>query len=112
MKRIALERRMKEKDAYDIVYCLQNYPGGYASVAAECQPHRKHGIVRDGLGIISDKFATPESVGPIWYANFIDEIDLEEREQHIQFAYQQVTAFLDAVGFQADEGSEGLKDEG
>jgi len=28
MKGMALDDRLKEKDAWDIYYCIQNYPGG------------------------------------------------------------------------------------
>lgn len=99
MKGIALKGRIKEKDAYDIVYCLKNYPGGVEAVAEECRPHLSHGIVREGLGHIARAFASPEATGPTWYANFIEADDLEERERAVQDAYQQVTAFLETAGY-------------
>lgn len=35
MKAAALAGRLKEKDAWDIVYCLRNYPGGVEAVVEE-----------------------------------------------------------------------------
>ncbi len=102
MKGIALEKRMKEKDAYDIVYCLTTYPGGYEAIAQEFLPHRRHGIVREGLGYIAKHFASTDSIGPVWHADFNDVTDPDEREIEIQGAYQRVTAFLEAVGIVAN----------
>ena len=38
MKAMALDSRLKEKDAYDIYYCLDNYQGGLDAVVAEIIP--------------------------------------------------------------------------
>ena len=45
MKGIALNERLKEKAAYDIYYCLRNYPGGLDALVEEFRPHVNHGLV-------------------------------------------------------------------
>ena len=37
MKGYALNGRYKQKDAYDIYYCIRNYPGGPEALAEECK---------------------------------------------------------------------------
>jgi hypothetical protein len=49
MKGMALNDRLKEKDAWDIYYCIQNYPGGLEVVVSEFRPHLNHGLVQEGL---------------------------------------------------------------
>lgn len=36
MKGMALDDRLKEKDAWDVYYCVRNYPGGLHALTAEC----------------------------------------------------------------------------
>lgn len=38
MKGYALNGRHKQKDAYDIYYCIRNYPGGIDALAEACTP--------------------------------------------------------------------------
>jgi len=38
MKGHALRGRYKQKDAYDIYYCIRNYPGGIGALAEDCRP--------------------------------------------------------------------------
>ncbi len=71
MKGFALDDRKKEKDAYDIYFCLANYPGGIARLAKEFQPLMNKGLVRESLGKISAKFQTIESIGPVWAAQVV-----------------------------------------
>lgn len=49
MKGMAMEDRLKEKDAYDIYYSLLNYPGGIDALAGEFKPRLHHGLVKEGL---------------------------------------------------------------
>lgn len=42
MKGHAIEGRYKQKDAYDIYYCVRNYPGGPEALAQECRPLLAH----------------------------------------------------------------------
>lgn len=38
MKGYALNGRYKQKDAYDIYYCIRNYPDGIDALAEACRP--------------------------------------------------------------------------
>lgn len=49
MKGMAMDARIKEKDAWDIYYCALNYPGGIDALAEEFMPHLHHGLVKEGL---------------------------------------------------------------
>ncbi len=42
MKGMAMDARIKEKDAWDIYYCMLNYPGGIDALAEEFRPHLHH----------------------------------------------------------------------
>jgi hypothetical protein len=47
MKGMALADRLKEKDAYDIYYCVRRYPGGVATLAERFRPHIENKLVRE-----------------------------------------------------------------
>jgi hypothetical protein len=38
MKGYAVHNRLKQKDAYDIYYCIRNYPDGIDALAKDCLP--------------------------------------------------------------------------
>ena len=80
MKGMAIYDRLKEKDAYDIYFCLKNYPGGIDALVDEFRPHISHSLVKEALSKIAGKFATPEHVGPVHIADFMEITDIEERE--------------------------------
>lgn len=98
MKGMALHDRMKEKDAWDIYYCLLHYPGGLVSLAQEFRSHLSHTLVREGLQKIGGKFASPEHYGPRAVADFEDLTDTLERERVQRDAYERVQQLLRALG--------------
>ena len=57
MKGHALNGRYKQKDAYDIYYCVRNYPEGTEALAEVCRPLLDHASGAKGFGFIADKFA-------------------------------------------------------
>ncbi|MFH0798807.1 MAG: nucleotidyl transferase AbiEii/AbiGii toxin family protein [Pseudomonadota bacterium] len=79
MKGMALADRMKEKDAWDIYYCLKNYPGGLDPLVDAFKPFMSHGLVKEGLEKIAEKFASEKHVGPKFVADFEEISDAEER---------------------------------
>jgi hypothetical protein len=95
MKGIVLVRRKKQKDAYDIEYVLRQYPGSIDAVAAMMEPDLNHGLVKESLQNIADKFETPEHMGPIAVADFLMSNDQEERERIQQRAFQTIDEFLE-----------------
>lgn len=101
MKGHAIERRHKQKDAYDIYYCIRNYPGGINALAEACRTvlEQKSGVT--GYRFIAGKFETVESYGPTSVRLFVQETDvLADRtpEQWQQDAFGQVDAWLRALG--------------
>lgn len=72
MKASALDTRIKQKDAYDIWFVLANYPGGVEAVLGEFAPFGNHGLVLEAVEILKCKFESPEHIGPVAIAEFLD----------------------------------------
>lgn len=103
MKAYALRGRLKEKDAYDVVFCLRNWPGGVADVGRRLAPHRGEPEVREALRILAVHFASPEHLGSQAYATFVGPADADERAFLARDAYERVQELLRALG--TDEGN-------
>jgi hypothetical protein len=101
MKGYALKGRMKEKDAYDVYYCVRNYPGGADELAKDCQAVLQTNEGHAGYVIIDEKFADLRSFGPSSVRRFVTQTALQgdrSEEQWIQDAFGQVDAWLRALG--------------
>lgn len=97
MKATALRDRLKEKDAYDIYYCVRYYREDPAELVGEFKPYIGNDLVQEALEILSEKFASPEHVGPVDVANFLG-IELpEEREQTQRDAYERVNSLVNIL---------------
>lgn len=96
MKGIVMGSRYKEKDAYDITSLILYYKKGPFSVADEVRPFIEHGLVKEALNAIRDKFRSQEAEGPTWFADFQEAIG-DVREQLKTQAYLQVQRFLLAL---------------
>jgi hypothetical protein len=94
MKAMAMAERMKEKDAWDICFCLTHFPGGLEALADLFRPHLANGLVKEGLMKIREKFASPDHVGPLWVADFDELTDAEARALRQREAYERVAALL------------------
>lgn len=94
MKGMALYDRMKEKDAYDIFYCVEYYPGGTEQLTAEFRPYKNNKLVLEGIDKIKNKFASVDHVGPKWVADFLEITNREERNIMIRRAYEKVNALV------------------
>jgi hypothetical protein len=53
MKGYALKGRYKQKDAYDIYYCVRNYPEGIDALAAACRPLLEPDPSKSHKGLLS-----------------------------------------------------------
>ncbi|MDY6953132.1 MAG: nucleotidyl transferase AbiEii/AbiGii toxin family protein [Thermodesulfobacteriota bacterium] len=98
MKAMALDDRMKEKDAWDIYYCLQNYPGGLDSLVKAFRPHVEDGLVREGLQKMAKHFASERAVGPKFVADFEELAAGEDREIRERDAYERMAYLLKGLG--------------
>lgn len=101
MKGHAINGRYKQKDAYDIYYCIRNYQDGIAALAAECRALLGHASAATGYNYILQKFDAVEGFGPTCVRRFVEETRvLGDRtpEQWQQDAFGQVDAWLRALG--------------
>ncbi len=98
MKGMALDERLKEKDAWDIYFCLLNYPGGLDALVEEFQTRVEHGLVKEGLQKIAKHFASEKHLGPRFVADFEELTDTEERERRERDAYERVDYLLKKLG--------------
>jgi len=98
MKGMALDGRLKEKDAWDIYYCIREFPGGINSLIERLRPRIEHGLVREALGKIAVHFASPEHRGPRHVADFEEVADPGTREAIQRDAYERVNYVLEQLG--------------
>jgi hypothetical protein len=104
MKGHAIQGRYKQKDAYDIYYCIRNYPDGIDALAASCRPLLDHPSGLQGYRYIADKFEKPDAYGPTSVRRFVEDTKiLGERtpEQWQQDAFGQIDAWLRALGLRS-----------
>ena len=75
MKAMAMRDRLKQKDPYDIYYCLKYFPGGIEEIAESFSLLRRNKLVGEALGILAEKFDSPEHVGPVHITEFLEITD-------------------------------------
>ncbi len=75
----ALERRDKNKDAYDIVWLCECWPGGQAALAVELSASPMFSVPKaaNGMSRLQAAFADRDQIGPKQYAEFMVEDDRE-----------------------------------
>lgn len=104
MKGHALNGRYKQKDAYDIYYCIRNYPDGIDALADACRPLLAHPSGDRGYRYIADKFDVIDGYGPTCVRRFVEDTRIlgdRSPEQWQQDAFGQIDAWLRAVGLRA-----------
>jgi hypothetical protein len=102
IKAITMSERMKEKDAYDICFCIENYAGGYKALAEELCAMLPNKQIAEGIAILREKFSAVDSIGPVWAARTAlgatDGMDLgPELLQQERSAYEVMAALLRAI---------------
>ena len=97
MKAFALEGRQKSKDAYDIVYCLEQFPGGVEAVAKEFSQLGDHGLIREAMGFLADAFRSTLHEGPIAVADFRELAPGVERDVVVRRAFELVDELVRLV---------------
>ena len=100
MKGHAIEGRYKQKDAYDIYYCIRNYPGGPEVLAEACRPLLDHASGAAGYGFIAGKFDNVDGFGPTCVRRFVEDTNMlgvRSPDQWQQDAFGQVDAWLRAL---------------
>jgi Nucleotidyl transferase AbiEii toxin, Type IV TA system len=102
MKGFALRGRQKRKDAYDVYYCVRNYPGGPEALAEACRPLLETEEGTLGFKIIAEKFAAFDAMGPTFVRQFVEESQIladRSPEQWQQDAFGQIDVWLKALDF-------------
>jgi hypothetical protein len=101
MKGYAISGRYKQKDAYDIYYCIRNYPDGHEALARDCQPLMKFPTAVQGYRHIAAKFENIDSFGPTCVRRFVSATKIlggRTPQQWQQDAFGQVNAWIDSIG--------------
>ena len=101
MKGYAIANRQKPKDAYDIYFCIRNFPDGLDGLVAETKPLLEVDTARKGYLLIAGKFRDVDDFGPTKVRQFVEGSDaLGERtvDQWQQDAFGQVNAWLVELG--------------
>ena len=101
MKGYALQWRMKQKDAYDVYYCVRNYQGGVEALATACRELQNESAAAKGYGYIDEKFKTFDGFGPTCVRKFVEDTQImgdRTPDQWQQDAFGQVDAWLRALG--------------
>ena len=76
--------------SYAIYYCLQYFPGGIDKIVASCKLLTGNKLVGEALGILEEKFNSPEHVGPVHITEFLQVTDTHEAERIQRDAYERV----------------------
>jgi hypothetical protein len=97
MKSYALANRDKPKDAYDICFCLDNYPGGRNKLAANWKKRAGKKDVIKAIAILKEKFASVDSYGPGQVVEFYNSANAEEQKRQARRAFELVQEFLKRV---------------
>lgn len=101
MKGYAIAKREKRKDAYDIYYCVLNYPEGLDALVEECKPLLACDNGLQGFRYIDEKFASFAHIGPLWVREFVTDSQIQgdrSLDQWQQDAFGQVDAWLRKLG--------------
>jgi hypothetical protein len=89
LKALAFDDRAERKDAHDLVYCIENAPGGIDSVVTAFREQRNGkyaGVIESACAILRDRFVTDEGAegyrkdGPVAVAQFEIGEDPDARE--------------------------------
>ena len=94
----ALLERDKPKDAYDIVWLIENWPGGPRDAAAAFAARAQYNnpTAQTALRQIADAFAAPDSIGSRSYARFLSR-DAPEQARLERQAIGAIGAFTAAL---------------
>ena len=101
MKGYAIANRLKQKDAYDIYFCIRSFPGGLDALVAATTPLLEVDTAREGYRLLSVKFRDVDDFGPTSVRQFVEGSDaLGDRtaDQWQQDAFGQVDAWLRELG--------------
>jgi len=93
MKSYALAGREKAKDAYDIVFCLNQLRqiGELRQTSEKWSKRKDEKDVQTARNILAEKFKSLNHIGPQWYADYLHAGD---RDFNTRMAFELVKEFL------------------
>ena len=97
MKAHALAGRDKPKDAYDICYCFDHFPGGMEEIAEDWRGRFGEKSVMTAIKHLRETFKSVKSYGPSQVAQFYSSPSREAADMEAQRAYQLVSSFLQLI---------------
>jgi hypothetical protein len=97
MKAMAMDGRIKNKDPYDIYYCLTHYPLGMEGIIEEFRPHRNNALVKQAIEKIGTKFSSIDDYGPRSVPEAGNITDPTEREIMARTSFERINDFLRKV---------------
>ena len=100
MKGYAINNRLKHKDAYDIYYCIRNFPNGIDALVKVTLSLLEIETALKGYCFISDKFRDINDFGPTSVRKFVESSEVfgnRSAKQWQQDAFGQVNARLSAL---------------
>ncbi|WP_375755157.1 hypothetical protein [Corallococcus exercitus] len=96
----ALRNRPKNKDAYDIVWLVESWPGGQAGLAPVIRESPIHAdpLFQQALGALAQEFADLDAAGARKYARFVAApgVDADQSARHASGAVKLLLAELAA----------------
>ena len=95
MKAMAMRDRLKQKDPYDIYYCLRYFPGGVEQIVDHVKLLKGNRLVKEALEILKVKFDSPEHVGPSHIAEFLELSHPDEVARIKRDAYERVLYLIE-----------------
>lgn len=95
-----MAERRKEKDAYDIYFCLRH--GDVDRFSAAIAAMTTNRLVREAIGILDDKFRTIDHVGPVDAATVAHE-NGDEFEQSRRAAFELMRLLLERIAGHASQ---------
>jgi len=102
MKGYALVGRNKQKDAYDIWFCIKNYEDGIEALADACNPLLDEDEANQAFINIADKFRNEKDFGPVTVRRFLenspDKCGDMTPEQIQTDAYMRVSKWCELLG--------------
>jgi hypothetical protein len=101
LKILAFQDRHDNKDAYDLVFTLLNYQGGprVCGEVASKSAIIDHPLVKEAVGLLSERFADAKHDGPTAYAGFLAESDNDDQVARLrQEAVATIREFLTGLG--------------
>lgn len=97
MKAITFSERRETKDAYDIFFCVLNYPGGNRSLAQEFKKNLHDPSVAEGIEKLKESFSAFDSIGPKAIRDFSREYDDDRRDQIQRDAFERINDLMSRI---------------